>query len=304
MEAVRRFLVGGGFPAFALSLITLWEILLIAVLLTPSGETGLGAFAEEFRVWCFASDPTTGRVEFAYVFGMLLPPFFLAATLLLLWWEPLRLLTAQPRRLAGSVVAAAILVAGAGTSFALSSSNGNGAPAFPADALRTSHEPPQLVLTNQREETVDLAAMRGQVVVLTGVYASCPHTCPLILAQAKNAIAKLSDEERVDLRVVAVTMDPGHDSPAVLDDLAGRHGLEPPLYNLATGDVAEVEGILDAMGIIRHRDPETGIIDHANLFVLVDRDGRVAYRLGLGELQERWLVSALRVLLRERSDTG
>ena len=58
-----------------------------------------------------------------------------------------------------------------------------------------------------------------------------------------------------------------------------------PLYNLVTGEADEVERVLDDMGVARQRDPETGIIDHASLFILVDRDGKVAYRLGLGERQ-------------------
>ncbi len=41
------------------------------------------------------------------------------------------------------------------------------------------------------------------------------------------------------------------------------------------------------------------MIDHANLFLLVDRAGRIAYRLTLGERQQRWLTSALEFLLRE-----
>jgi protein SCO1/2 len=145
---------------------------------------------------------------------------------------------------------------------------------------------------------VDLAALRGQVVILTAVYASCPHTCPQILTQAKRAIASLSDEERESLRIVAVTLDPAKDTPEALADLATRHGLDAPLYNLVTGEPAEVEAVLDSMGIARERDPQTGIIDHANLVLLLDRDGRIAYRLTLGR-QERWLVSALRVLVKE-----
>ena len=43
---------------------------------------------------------------------------------------------------------------------------------------------------------------------------------------------------------------------------------------------------LDRMQMARDRDPETGVINHANLFLLIDRDGRLAYRLGLGERQQ------------------
>ena len=103
---------------------------------------------------------------------------------------------------------------------------------------------------------------------------------------------------------MAVTLDPEHDSPEVLAGLAEAHGLSAPLYQLLTGEPSEGERVLNEMSIARQRDPETGVIDHANLFLLLDRDGQVAYRLGLGERQERWLVSALRVLLREAPGAG
>ena len=99
-------------------------------------------------------------------------------------------------------------------------------------------------------------------------------------------------------------LDPENDSLEVLARLAQLQQMSAPLYNLVTGEADEVERILDDMGVARQRDPETGIINHASLFILVDRDGKVAYRLGLGERQERWLVSALRVLLREQTETG
>ena len=59
---------------------------------------------------------------------------------------------------------------------------------FPAEALRISQRAPAFRLTDQSGQPVDLAALRGSVVVLTAVYASCPHTCPLILAQARDAV--------------------------------------------------------------------------------------------------------------------
>jgi len=149
---------------------------------------------------------------------------------------------------------------------------------------------------------VDLAALKGQVVLLTGVYASCPHTCPLIMAEAKRVVAALSPAERADLRVIAVTLDPAHDTPAVLARFADMHGLETPMWHLVTGEVAAVEQTLDRMGIARKRDPKTGVIDHGNLLMLVDRGGRLAYRFTMGPKQEPWLRAAIRLLLRESSE--
>jgi protein SCO1/2 len=305
LEVFRNFLTGSAFPAFALSLLVCWVVFLIAMLLTPADASGLGAFAEDFRIWCFGYDPATGRTEVAYVMSMILPQFMIGGFIAYFWWEPLRELAGQPRRIARYLGAAALLVAGASVGFALTTEQAlKGELPFPAEELRTAYEAPQFSLTNQLREAVGPAAFEGNVVILTAVYASCPHTCPLILTQAKASIAELSPEEREGLRVIAVTMDPENDSPDVLHKLAENHGMESPLYNLVTGDSADVEPLLDRMEIARQRDPETGIINHANLFLLIDREGRVAYRLGLGERQQRWLTSALRVLLREEAASG
>ena len=302
LDELRRFFAGGSFPLFVLSLLVFYELLVFAMLSLPGGDAGLLAFAEEFRVWCLGYDPATGRTEWVYVMAMIAPQLMVGAAVVVVWWEPLRESLERPRAVLHHAAAALTVIAATVIGFALlPSGSAMGDLAFPAEALRTAYDPPELQLTNQNGSPVDLESLRGKVVALTAVYASCPHTCPLILAQSKNAVAQLTPEERAELRVVAVTMDPANDTPEVLRRLAGMHDLEAPLYNLVTGEPDTVEGILDRMGISRRRDPETGVIDHANLFLLLDRKGTVAYRLGLGDRQERWLTSALQVLIREPS---
>jgi cytochrome oxidase Cu insertion factor (SCO1/SenC/PrrC family) len=72
-----------------------------------------------------------------------------------------------------------------------------------------------------------------------------------------------------------------------------------PVWHLVTGDPAAVDRALDALGVERRVDPDTGVIDHTNLFVLIDRAGRVAYRLTPGDREARWLEDALHLLLAE-----
>lgn len=120
------------------------------------------------------------------------------------------------------------------------------------------------------------------------------------MAQARQAVARLDSAEQQDVYVIAVTLDPEHDDQAALRDLADRQGLDLPHWNLCTGNVEEVNRLLDRMGIERRVDPATGIIDHSNQFLVVDRSGKVAYRFSLGYLQEDWMVEALKLLCAER----
>jgi protein SCO1/2 len=119
------------------------------------------------------------------------------------------------------------------------------------------------------------------------------------MAQAKTAVAALSKEQRRDLTIVGITLDPKNDTPERLMQMARGQGVSAPLWNLVTGEPARIERILDLLSVARQRDPETGVIDHSNLFLLVDREGKVAYRLTVGKQQQLWLISALQVLLAE-----
>ncbi len=305
IEAIRGFITGGAFPVFSISLLASWEVFVIGMLLIPPSPSPLGAFAEDFRIWCFGYDPATGRTEWAYVMSMLLPQIMMGSFIALFWWGPLGEMLRQPKRAFSHAVAAVVIVAGSTLGFAFTNSTpATGELPFPAEAIRTAFDSPQLSLTNQEGVAVDLEALRGRVVILTALYASCGHSCPLILTQTKAALAELAPGELQDISVIAVTLDPSNDSAEVLAHLADGFGLQAPLYNLVTGPSQEVERVLDDMQIARTRDPETGVIDHANIFLLVDREGRLAYRLGLGERQEAWLTAALRVLVKEPKTAG
>jgi protein SCO1/2 len=305
IEAIQGFLIGGGFPVFTISLLFCWDLFLIGMLLVPPSPSAFGSFAEDFRIWCFGYDPATGRTEWAYVMAMLVPQLMMGGFIALFWWAPLREILRVPKRAAVHIGLAGLVVAGSTLGFAYSNSTpATGELPFPAEAIRTAFDSPELSLVNQEGSLVDLDALRGRVVLLTAVYASCGHTCPLVLSQTQAALTELDPVDLEDLSVVAVTLDPANDTTEVLAALADGYGLEAPLYNFVTGPGPDVERVLDDMQVARTRDPETGVIDHANLFLLIDREGRVAFRLGLGERQKVWLTTALRILLKEQRATG
>lgn len=121
----------------------------------------------------------------------------------------------------------------------------------------------------------------------------------MILGQAKRAVARLNEEEQADVRLVGVTLDPEHDTRESMARMARGQEVAAPFFNLCIGEPATVNPILDKMGIERHRDEKTGVIEHTNLFLVIDRGGKIAYRLSLGSLQEAWLVEALKLLCAE-----
>lgn len=301
LGGLQVFFSSWRFPTLVLSVLVTFKALVLAVLFVPASQTGFGAFAEQFKIWCFGYDPSTGHSEGAYVFLAIAEPLVLGVIIAALWWRPLReIARTRPRATLPYLGSALALVGVAAFSLLQMDRDARAEDLpFPAKSLRTGLRSPVFSLKNQEGAAVSVGDAQGKVVMLTGVYASCGFTCPMILAQAKRAVGALTPAERADLKVLAVTLDPEHDDQAALAAMAKAQGVAAPTWNLLWGAPAEVNAALDALTIGRSKNPETGAIDHANIFVLIDRQGRVAYRLTLGAVQEKWLLEALRVLLGE-----
>jgi cytochrome oxidase Cu insertion factor (SCO1/SenC/PrrC family) len=60
-----------------------------------------------------------------------------------------------------------------------------------------------------------------------------------------------------------------------------------------------VHDALSRLGFSRSVNPVTRTIDHANLFLLVDAEGRIAYRFSLDARLRTWLRDAILALAAE-----
>jgi len=303
LESAERFIKGWKFPIVMISVVVFMIAMLTGILLVPKSGSALSAFAEDFKVWCFGYDPATGDLEWGYVWMFLVQPFIMLAVVLGFWYGPMRdVLRTTPKAILPYVAGSLVLVAVLGAGLPYLGTDRQDPPdvlAFPAESLRTSRAAIPFSLTDQYGEPIKLGLLRGRVVLVTAVYASCGDTCPLILQQTKRITEKLSDYERKDLTVVAITLDPDVDPPEIMKALLEGHGLGGSGFVGATGDPAYVNDLLDAYGFARVKDPETGMISHANKLMAIDRQGRVAYTFSLGPTQEQWLGEALQMLLAE-----
>ncbi len=311
LSRLTGFLAGFRFAALVVSLLVGFALLIVMVLIVPDDAGAFGAFARDFKVWCFSYDPASGDMPSALALMMLSELLLFALFVAFFWWEPI---TRAWREQRGSIVrwVGSGLLAAFGLSVLLMVwSAPRDAPAEPTlGALRTAIPAPELALVDQSGATVRLADLRGKVVLVTAVYATCGLTCPMIMGEAKRAVAGLTPAERADLVVLGVTLDPAHDTRTVLTEMARAQGVTLPTWHLMTGAPDIVEATLDRWAFARRRNLETGQIEHANLFVLVDRDGRQAFRLSLAtdtksgadssSVRKAWLGEALRLLLAEK----
>jgi cytochrome oxidase Cu insertion factor (SCO1/SenC/PrrC family) len=182
--------------------------------------------------------------------------------------------------LAGLALGGATLVTGA----AVRVQQAQPSAAWPEEAypLPSSNYPrldraaPPLVLTSQHGGLLDLAAFRGQPVLVTFAYAHCATICPLIVTHALKAQDALrgSDDEPA---VLVVTLDPWRDPPSRLMAMARSWGFPEHGAWVLSGSVGEVESTLDDWEVPRTRDETNGEVTHPALVYIVDRDGRLMY---------------------------
>ncbi len=301
LYSLEAFFSSWRFPVFMLSVLFFFAVLVLAVSMIPVSGSTLGAFAEEFKTWCLGYDPATGEIESIYLAMFIVQPAILSTFVIIFWYRPLSDLLKEGWTPAlPAVCLALVLVLGVGLTLpSFYSLKSEGELPFPAESLRTEFSPPSFTLVNQHKEYISLDDYRGEnVIMLTAVYASCAETCPLILEQAKQVLAELNEKEAGQVQLMALTMDPSKDTPDMLKMTADHYELTEPNQHLLTGEAGYINEILDKLNIPRIRR-EDGAIDHANLFILIDKNGTIAYRFTLGDRQQKWLLKATRLLVQE-----
>ncbi|CAN5656434.1 hypothetical protein BH23GEM9_BH23GEM9_36150 [soil metagenome] len=153
----------------------------------------------------------------------------------------------------------------------------DGDPSIPPDTYpRLDRPAPDLALTGQHGEVVDLARLKGRPVLVTFAYAHCQTVCPVVVMHALGAQAALRGASE-DAAVVIVTLDPWRDTPSRLQAMAKTWNLPDEGAWVLSGNVEDVEATLDAWNVPRSRDTTTGEVTHPSLVYIVDGNGRLAY---------------------------
>ena len=183
------------------------------------------------------------------------------------------------RRCFGTTALALALVAAAGKTAAHSLADLQGALGKREKYFQPIDKPaPEFVLRDVDGREVSLADLRGEVVVLHFVYASCADVCPLHAEKIADIQAKVNltpMKERV--RFVTITTDPQRDTPEVMRDYGRAHGLDPVNWVFLTTLPGQPEDatrrLAQAFG---HRFVTTaeGLQIHGVVTHVVDRDGR------------------------------
>lgn len=144
----------------------------------------------------------------------------------------------------------------------------------PNRAIGVGDSVPDFSLTDQSGVAVRLSQYRGEPVGVTFLYTSCPdiNACPMTTARFSRLDAMLREKKFGHLLVV--TVDPEHDTPAVLKQYAEKAGADSKRWSFLTGEPAAVAEVASRFGVLYMR--KDGRLLHQQAVAVVDSDGKLA----------------------------
>lgn len=174
-----------------------------------------------------------------------------------------------------------------------------------AQPLPILFDVPDFTLTDQNGNAFGSDQLDGKVWVADFMFTRCNGICPMLSANMQALQTELQRDPRWqrDIRLVSLSVDTDHDTPAVLRDYAQRFHAEPGQWVFLTGERDVVWPLIeDGFKLMVDETPDNEVMPfaHSSKFALVDRSGHVrAYHDGTTPEGRAALIADLQRLLKE-----
>ena len=136
---------------------------------------------------------------------------------------------------------------------------------------------PEFALQDADGQRWDLDGLKGKVVVLNFIYASCKDVCPLqtdLISHIQEAVNQTPLRDRVQF--ISITTDPARDTPDVLKAYGPIHGLDPTNWVFLTIGQGEPEDVTRQLAErygLKFTRTQDGEFVHGVVTSVIDRDG-------------------------------
>jgi protein SCO1 len=144
--------------------------------------------------------------------------------------------------------------------------------------------------------TIKLSAFMGKPLVVSLIYTSCPHFCPMIT----QALARAADiaNDAVDVanfNIVSIGFDTAADTPVRMASFAKSQGLDAVNWRFLSTDRKSVDSLARDLGFAFAASPNG--YDHLAQTTIIDADGRVFHQVYGTGFEPPFLVEPLKNLV-------
>ena len=138
---------------------------------------------------------------------------------------------------------------------------------------------PDAAFVDQTDKRRSFSEWNGATTLVTFIYTRCPlpDFCPLMnqhFATIQKAIAT-DAALKGQVKLVSITFDPEYDTPAVLADVAKKHGADAAVWTFLTGDRVTIHRFAGRFGVGLIRPDGMIEISHNLRTVLIDASGHI-----------------------------
>ena len=143
---------------------------------------------------------------------------------------------------------------------------------------------------------IQLASLRGQIVVVAMGYTICKDMCPAIIADMMWIERHLPPESEGKVKFTFFTFDATADTPERLTLYADGHGLDLSRWMLFDAEEDTVRELAAALGV-GWRPDGAGGFNHTAVISLLDADGDIVFQQRGAEADSHELLEKLKALV-------
>ena len=144
--------------------------------------------------------------------------------------------------------------------------------------LLTIGPAPKFELTDQNNKLISNKDYAGKVYVLEFFFSTCPTICPkmnLNMIAIQNTFFG-----NPNFGIVSITINPEHDTAAVLKEHAAKLGVKSTNWHFLTGDKTKIFELANKgfNAYVGENSKANGGFEHSGLFALIDKNGDIRCR--------------------------
>ncbi|REA56348.1 SCO family protein [Dyadobacter luteus] len=134
---------------------------------------------------------------------------------------------------------------------------------------------PDFSFQNQNGETISGRSLDGKIYVADFFFTTCPTICPPMKKNLLKVYQAFKDNPEVG--ILSHTIDPAHDSVAVLKKYADDLGVTGNMWHFVTGNRDKIYEIGEKSYMVSAREDsaEAGGYIHSGHFILVDKNKHI-----------------------------